>query len=512
MGKKNKMKKKNPKPKQDQDGNHSNAAMEHQNIEPEDVISCFPDEIIFQIVSFLPFESAVRTTFLSRRWNGLWRRTLVLERALEDAVVTIFNLLYDFAEPNRPTNKWGLQFNLGQGTLLFVSITPNRTLHLDFTAGEQESSATFDWCLPLSLPWRCEWPSPYNQDKKIMELNPPLPFSQQFRIKTLYLISVSQLSSKALTCLASNLPFLESLIVERCNGVQSLVVEDAGVLQKLIVLDCPRLQSLSFQGPRLQCFRYRGNLVSFHLKACCRCYYADVYSMCDCGLYLEDAMVDLRQGPLTQWTWDFETTIRPHQASYGNYRCGCAGEHKCFKSFLRSINGVKSLTICRWFFEQTLCENLYSSSGGPEFYFKRLKELWWIDCSMARHNINALLCFLRLCPNLERLCVTIDPKCYDFSSGTEKFSAIVSAPANLNGLKVVKLEGFADKQMEFLMARRLIPLFRETTPVIISESHRKCLKHLVKVAKLEKKGKYPYKFKMVENLDDRFPNHLHMNL
>ncbi|KAE8653689.1 putative F-box family protein [Hibiscus syriacus] len=224
-------------------------------------------------------------------------------------------------------------------------------------------------------------------------------------------------------------------------------------------------------------------------------------------------MVDLRQGPLTQWTWDFKTTVRPHHGSYGSDRCSRDNKHKCFELILRSINGVKSLTLCRWFFEQTMCKSLYSSSGGPELYFSRLKELWWIDCSMARHNINALLCFLKLCPNLERLYVTIDPKCYNLiSSRSEKFSAIVSAPANINGLKVVKLEGFADKQMENLLSRRLIPLFRENNPVIISEAHGKCLKHLVKVAKLEKKGKYPYKFKMVENVDKRFLDHLHMNL
>ncbi|KAK8691667.1 hypothetical protein V6N13_075167 [Hibiscus sabdariffa] len=509
-------KKKNPRQIQEQHHTHTDAALEQLNIEPTDGISCFPDDILFHIISFLPFESAARTTFLSRRWRGLWRKTLVLERTMEEAVVTIFNLLYDFAEPHRPTNTWGLQFNLGhgQGTLLCVSITPDRTLHLDFSAGEeQEFPASFDWYLPLSLPWRCEWPSPYNQDEKIMELNPPLHFSQQFRIKTLYLVSVSHLSSKALTCLASNLPFLESLTIERCKGLQSLLVEDAGVLQKLVVLDCPQLQSLSFQGPRLQSFRYRGELVSFRLKACCRCYYADVYSMCDCGLHLEDAMVDLRQGPLTQWTWDFETTVRPHLCSHGCSHCSCDTEHTCFKLILSSINGVKSLTICRWLFEKTMCKNLYSSSGDPEFYFSRLKELWWIDCSMARHNINALLCFLKLCPNLERLYVTIDHKCYNLSSSsTEEFSAIVSAPANVNGLKVVKLEGFAEEQMENFLSRRLIPLFRENNPVIISKADGKCWKQLVKVAKLEKKGKYPYKFKMVENVDERFPDHLHMNL
>ncbi|MBA0596308.1 hypothetical protein Gorai_013134, partial [Gossypium raimondii] len=58
------------------------------------------------------------------------------------------------------------------------------------------------------------------------------------------------------------------------------------------------------------------------------------------------------------------------------------------------------------------------------------------------------------------------------------------------------------------MARRLLPLFGDNNPIIISKSKGKYLKHLVKVAKLEKKGKYPYKFKAVENVDENFSDHL----
>ncbi|MBA0692502.1 hypothetical protein Goari_010056 [Gossypium aridum] len=92
---------------------------------------------------------------------------------------------------------------------------------------------------------------------------------------------------------------------------------------------------------------------------------------------------------------------------------------------------------------------------------------------------------------------------------TGKFSTLFIVPDKLCDLKAIKLEGFADEEKEIFMARRLIPLFGDNNPVIISKSDGKCLKHLMKVAKLEKKGKYPYKFKVVENVSENFPKHVH---
>ncbi|MBA0566697.1 hypothetical protein Golob_011491 [Gossypium lobatum] len=95
---------------------------------------------------------------------------------------------------------------------------------------------------------------------------------------------------------------------------------------------------------------------------------------------------------------------------------------------------------------------------------------------------------------------------------TGKFSDSVIVSEKLDDLKAVKLEGVADEEKENFIARRLIPLFGENNPVIISKSGETCIKHLVKVAKLEKKGKYPYKFKVVENVNENFPDHVHMNV
>ncbi|EOY18187.1 F-box family protein [Theobroma cacao] len=455
-------------------------------MDSKDLISCFPDEILYHIITFLPLESAVQTTLLSTRWKDLWKKAFV-HGSIEDAVATVFSLLNDFAELRPPRSKRGFQFNIGQGRALFAAIAPNDALHLDFSAGEQGLSRSFDWLLPLNLPACDKWPFPYTHDK-LLELNLPL---QQFKIKALYLTSVCRLSSKVLTSLVSYLPFLESLTIAKCNGVQSLDIENAARLQKLTVLDCPQLEYFCFGGSScLKSFQYRGRLVSFRFKPSCKfnSYHSSNEHFCHCGFHLEDAMLDFTQGPLTRWTWDFDmpSSADPPYGFYKICNCGSATLFQCVKLILNSIVAVESLTMCRWLFEA--CFNL-------GFRLPQLKELWWIDCSMERDNINALLCFLNLCSELERLYVTIDPKCYNLPS-TDRFSAMINVPDyKLNNLKFVKVEGCAD------VVRQLTPLFL-----------RSRLRYVVKVPNLEKKLKYPYSFKLVEQLPEIYSDHVHMNL
>ncbi|KAK8579649.1 hypothetical protein V6N12_069963 [Hibiscus sabdariffa] len=478
-------------------------------LSPNDFISRLPDHILHRIISLLPFESAVGTCFLSTHWKHLWREALLDSVhdviSMEAAIEAIQSFLDSFYANHRPRirNKRGFIFEFKHGrAILFACISSIGALQLDFSAGKQQLPTPFDLLLELNIT------SP--NSRSLFGFRGWTAGNLKMELKSLYLISLSHLSNMAVSSLVPNLPFLKNLIISKCNGLQSLEIKKGHGLCKLVVLDCPHLQSLSFEGFNLKSFRYRGNLVSFHFIDS-HTYHYGLFGMYALKLFTEDAMVDLRQGPLTQWAWDAHH-FSPYYYSPCNEMkdCSCADKNKCFYSFLTSIRVVKSLTICRWFYEMSVCEMLLCSSGEPEYCLSQLQELWWIDCSMERESINALLCFLKLCPSLERLYVTVDPKCYKLPS-TEKFSALV-IPDKLECLEAVKLEGFADDEKEILMARRLIPLFGEKNPVIISKSHGKRLKHLVKVAKLEKMGKYPYKFKVVENVDEDFPDHVHMNI
>ena len=239
-------------------------------------------------------------------------------------------------------------------------------------------------------------------------------------------------------------------------------------------------------------------------------------------------------------------------------------------SWLKLLSVLLYLTSIVSLLLQLLFSYMLPSLGSDlEFRLHRLRELWWIDCSMERDNVNALLSFLKFCPYIERLYVTvshsifmilnrvldkkekrsqqwknesyfylvknwmlfmvetqknmtislqfwysssnlqIDPESYNMRS-TKKFSAKVNGLEKLGDLELLKLEGFASKK-EIFFAERLRPLFRRK-PLILSKSNGGCLRRLVKVSELEKEGKYPYKFKEVKNFHETNPYHVHMKL
>lgn len=55
---------------------------------------------------------------------------------------------------------------------------------------------------------------------------------------------------------------------------------------------------------------------------------------------------------------------------------------------------------------------LFSEHG--ELRFSRLKDLWWIDNSVEEHNIQALFSFMKFCPSLKRLFISVSTT---FSAG-----------------------------------------------------------------------------------------------
>ncbi|KAG4201795.1 hypothetical protein ERO13_A05G300566v2 [Gossypium hirsutum] len=425
-------------------------------MDPNDYISHLPDNILHHIISFLPFESAVRTSFLSTHWKRLWKEAL-LEPVhdvitMEAATKVIQSFVDDFDTHYRPRNKWGFRFEFSHGRGKFVaSISSKGALQLDFSDEKQKLPRPLDLFLKPNL-------------ASTNHLSPP------------YMWFDCQLSNMAVSSLVRNLPFLRSLTIAKCNGLQSLQIKETQGLHKLVVLDCPQLQSLSFEGCCLNYFRYGGHLVSFRFELYRKCNSSGGFHIRDRGLPQEDAMLDLRQCPLTEWTWDFKPSFYPYYHGFLDLERNdfeCANKYKCFDKLLRTINGFRSLTICRWFFE-------------------------------------------------------INPKCYNMPN-TGKFSTLGIVPNKLNDLITVKLKGFADEEKEIFMARRLLPLFVVlvgavilvgncpnlffyNNPIIISKSNRKYLKHLMKVAKLKKKGKYLYKFKVVQNVDENFSDHVHMSL
>lgn len=142
------------------------------------------------------------------------------------------------------------------------------------------------------------------------------------------------------------------------------------------------------------------------------------------------------------------------------------------------------------------------------FQFYRLKELWWIDYSEGGYNADALMAFLKLCPALERLFVTvhffhfifaclgvcqfvvifllpcfflanyvqIDPKSYREPS-TNTCSKKATRHTELGHLKVVKMEGFLNQEDEITLVKHIRELVR-VEPLVIAASDENCDKLL----------------------------------
>ncbi|XP_021295886.1 F-box protein At2g39490-like isoform X1 [Herrania umbratica] len=440
---------------------------EHNEV---DVISSLPNEILCRIISFLPFKSAVQTSLLSIRWKNLWKMALLKDGTKEEAVTAVFNFLNDFPQLHQPRNNWGLQYNFDQGSVLFVAIAPAGILHLDFSAGKQESQRQFS----LSL----------GQNQRIYYYYQPS-LSTAFNLKALYLVSVSHVSSEMVSCLSSNIPSLESLTIAKCNGLQSIQLGSNSELQKLTVLDCLQLESIRMHFNlqfRLKSFRCRGRVVCFKYYDEDPLYYRYPRANDHSHLELKDAMLDFRQGP-------------------GYYGINIPG----FESITHSIRWVKTLTLRRWVFEELILPELNLLGEG----FCKLTELWWIDNSPERYNSNALISFLKLCPRLTRLYITIDPNSYNMAN--IKMSSIkVTRPMKLKHLKAVKLEGFANEEEEFDLAKQLKEVL-QAEPLIIKWDGT--VRSLTKVQNQLKKGTDPYEYieQRVENLNELCPKHPHMD-
>ncbi|KGN51270.1 F-box protein At2g39490 [Cucumis sativus] len=427
----------------------------------EDLISFLPDEILRLIISFLPLESSLQTTLLSSTWRNLWNSPLLYFGPVEGIANQVSSFFNHFNNLH-PITK--LQYNFGKNHFLLASIAPHNKLHLDFSAPKSEFPYHFDWELKFDTQKN---PSP-----------------SSFYVKSLCLKSVTYLTNEAVSSLVLNIRFLENLRIERCNGFRSLCIGSTPKLQSLTVLECPDLRFLHIKCSKLRSFRYRGQLPRIRLES---------------HFNLQDAMLDIRQGP------------------------GCNNlKISDFDPCLLTIKNANTLTLCRWNYEVLIRPSLASLQGN--FIFYNIKELWWIGSnSNGGYNNNALLTFLQICPTLERLFVTIDPKGYGTPS-KETYMNNVRRKTKLEHLQLVSLKGFVDQNEEMELIR-LIKELVAVNPVFMSVIDKNKLESLAGVPynqiksqsfiniKTEKNGSNEkYLFSKLDDAEQTWPKHPHMNL
>lgn len=368
-----------------------------------------PDEILGCIVSFLPNEYALETSLISTRWRDLWNQVLVKHGTIEDitGVVAEFLANFDDLDPLKQPRK--LQFHFADDNALFAAIAANNKLLLVFSYGEKNIERKYELQFKLN--------------------KQHFTFHSVFLVKSLYLKSLSYLTSEVASSIVSNLDHLENLTITDCCGLQSLFIESESKLRKLTILDCLQLKYLHLRTSKLKSFRYRGPLPQIWPES--------HFNLCH-------AILDFRQG----------LSCRDLSA-------------QDFDEILLTIKNSEVLTLCEWTFETLIWPSISPSSGS--FIFYKLRELWWIDNHENENSINALVSFLKLCPALEQLSVTIDRSSY--SAPQSNLGSIQATKySELEHLKLVKFKGFTNPIAEISVAKKLIQLVKGKPPKIETSS------------------------------------------
>lgn len=368
-----------------------------------------PDEILGCIVSFLPNEYALETSLISTRWRDLWNHVLIKHGTMEDITGAVAEFLANFDELDPLKRPCKLRFHFADDNALLAAIATNSKLLLDFSYGKKKIERKYELRFKL--------------DKQNFT------YHSVFLVKSLYLKSLSYLTSEVASSIVSNLDHLENLTITDCCGLQSLFIESESKLHKLTILDCLQLKSLHLRTSKLRSFRYRGLLP--------RIWPESHFNLCH-------AILDFRQG----------LSCRDLSA-------------QDFDEILLTIKNSEVLTLCEWTFETLIWPSISPSSGS--FIFYKLKELWWIDNHENENSINALISFLKLCPALEQLVITIDRNSY--SAPQSNLGSIQATKyTELEHLKLVKFKGFTNPIAEISVAKILIQLVKGKPPKIETSS------------------------------------------
>ncbi|KAG2326386.1 hypothetical protein Bca4012_035352 [Brassica carinata] len=348
-----------------------------------DILSTLPLELLLYIISFLPLESARLIPFVSTRFRFVWNQALLVAHSHNGSIEAISRFIHNFDEHDPSKNTRKLVLHLEKSTFVSTILAPNNVMHMSFFSDGSKREERFCWRIEVN-----------DQTPKRVE-------SSGFLVKKLCLDSVYSLTHEVVSSMVLDFSWLENLKICGCKGLTSLTIDSATKLLHLSITGCPQLSYLDIRSSKLKTLHYQGFLPSVKIHE---------------HFNLTNAVFDVRQGP--------------------NY-CNNALD---IGPLLLIIKNSQSLTLCRWMFEELIKPSL--SSSWTSFQFYKLHDLRWIDDSMKQENIDSLISFLKLCPSIERIFITIDSNTYN---SKEKMSVDVDYGSKharvLRNLKMVKLEG-----------------------------------------------------------------------
>ncbi|KAH9767808.1 F-box protein [Citrus sinensis] len=304
---------------------------------------------------------------------------------------------------------------------------------------------------------------------------------------------LSSLPNDILCCIISLLPFKSavktSFLATRWRHLWKIASERTGTLDDAVDAVFGFCEDFYYEPNNLRGLQFnfgKGNVLLCSVSPGATCLKSLRYR----GLFpevlrhyggsMEDAMLDLRKGPSNSID-DFY-----------------------FGPKLFSLRSAKTLTLCRWTYEALIYPH-------RRVQFSKLEELWWIDYENdEKYNSDALISFLKLCPLLERLSVTISPKPGRLTIPCA-CSTQLADDTIPKQLKFVKLEGFRNEEDMISLAKRLKEVFF-LEPKIVATSKEISVRSLVKALEFQE-GESAYKFvKEVRHINQLCPKHPHMRL
>ncbi|KAL8170487.1 hypothetical protein V2J09_022291 [Rumex salicifolius] len=391
---------------------------QHVTTTRQDILSKLPNDILCNIISLLPLESAASTRLLSTQWSTLWSTTTTLKKhgIIEDASKELTNFLSKLNWVNLLRSPLKLEFCCNEGSILRANTGAKHKLHLNFSLGslldEEDKTQSSRFFLDLEL-----------NSSRYGTVQPP------FLVKSLYLTSISRHLSDTISSLVSTLPFLERIEIKDCESLFCLRIHGGTKLEQLTIVDCPELGSLSVLAHALKSFKYKGR----YPDTC-------VMGISDC----KEMALDYRQGP-----------------GYEEFRR--LSSHSLLLLYLKD---AEQITLCQWTFEVMIQPRICTKE--KSLRFSELKELHWIDSSVEEEKIESLMCFLQICPSLENLFITIDPSSYSLPRKRKESGEVPPGISKqLHHLKMVKLKGFKSQEEEAIVTNRILGLVKDE-PVIVS--------------------------------------------
>ncbi|KAJ6376541.1 hypothetical protein OIU76_025652 [Salix suchowensis] len=231
-----------------------------------DRISNLPSSLLIIIASFLPFKEAARTSVLSKQWLNIWR----------DAMHIQFNETFfvksDEPEENRKVQRevfinFARQFiaNYSQQVIKTLGLACSKPADflsdiqniLMFASSRDVRELGLDFSDPT---WREQ---ALENHQAAFEL--PLPVYEHGQTLSLGWIKINMGSISAIL---DSCPLLENLSLKKCWDIENFEISKPGSRLKSLVLEkCDiAYDGVLIEGPKLQFFKFSGNVGEFLLK------------------------------------------------------------------------------------------------------------------------------------------------------------------------------------------------------------------------------------------------------